>query len=279
MGFLAKVRNRFHPLWKIRRTPWLFRIFHSLDFPVWVRCRAFGMKMRVMWFRDLNWLFDSVPKEPEFNALMERLCEVIQPKVFWDVGANLGWFSWLVNAKARPTRIVLFEPLPLNVRLLGDTIRRNGFTHMGIIESAVSDQAGTVSFRVDDKSGAASQITEVFEASGDSTIARAYGLTSEITVRATTLDAEIAAGAPVPDLIKMDIEQAEHLALKGAQHLLDLGRTIIAFECNSRREAIDLLLARKWAVFSIDRLENYLAVPPALIDQISAVTQNLVRVE
>ena len=64
------------------------------------------MKMRVMWFRDMNWLFDSVPKEPEFNELMVRLCDAIQPKVFWDVGANLGWFSWLVNAKARLTHAV-----------------------------------------------------------------------------------------------------------------------------------------------------------------------------
>ncbi len=138
------------------------------------------MKMRVMWFRDMSWLFDSVPKEPEFNELMVRLCDAIQPKVFWDVGANLGWFSWLVNAKARLTHAVLFEPLPQNAALLAETIRRNGFNHMSLVQSAVSDQCGSVSFKVDDKSGAASQIATVFEESGESAIGRAYGMKDEI---------------------------------------------------------------------------------------------------
>ena len=234
--------------------------------------------MRVMWFRDMNWLFDSVPKEPEFNELMVRLCDAIQPKVFWDVGANLGWFSWLVNAKARLTHAVLFEPLPQNARLLGETIRRNGFSHMTLVQAAVSDQCGSVSFKVDDKSGAASQLSSLFEESGESAIGRAYGMKNEITVKTTTLDAQIAAGVPVPDLIKMDIESAEHLALKGSQGLLDLGKTIIAFECY-RQEAIEIFKTRNWAIFPIDRLNNYLAVPPALLERVSSVTRNLTRLE
>ena len=85
-----------------------------------------------------------------------------------------------------------------------------------------------------EKSGATSQLTEFFDASGASAMARAYGVKQEIAVRTTAMDAEIAAGTPVPDLITIDIESAEVLALKGAQHLLDLGRTIIAFESCTR---------------------------------------------
>lgn len=234
--------------------------------------------MRVMWFRDMTWLFDSVPKEPEFNRLMEQLCETFQPKVFWDVGANLGWFTWLVNAKVALEHAVLFEPLPLNARLLGETIARNGFKHMRIIQAAVADRFGEVAFKVDDRSGAASQIAECFEASGESACARGYGLKTEITVRTTTLDAEIASGAPVPDLIKMDIEGAELLALKGAEKLLEQGRTILAFECH-QREAIAFLKAMKWEVFAVDSLNNYLAVPPAFMQRAAPVIQNLARVE
>ena len=234
--------------------------------------------MRVMWFRDMNWLFDSVPKEPELNEVMEQLCKILHPRVFWDVGANLGWFSWLVNAKAGLTHAILFEPLPQNARLLGETIRRNGYSHMSIVQAAVSDRSGSFAFKVDEKSGAASQLTELFEESGESTIGRGYGLKLEIMVRTTTMDGEIAAGTPVPDLIKMDIESAECLALKGAQHLLDLGRTIIAFE-GSSREAVNLLRARSWEVFVVDQLDNYLAVPPAMIEAARPVTRNLTRLE
>ena len=107
---------------------------------------------------------------------------------------------------------MLFEPFPLNAGLLGQTLAKNGFTHMRVVQAAVADRVGEVSFKVDDKSGATGQIVEAYDTSGDSAIARTYGLKAEITVPTTTMDTEIAAGAPVPDLIKMDIKEAEHLA-------------------------------------------------------------------
>lgn len=277
MSFLSTIRRRFHPLWTIRRTPWLLAIFRALDFRVWVRPRSLRMKMRIMWFRDMIWFFDRLPNEPEFNAVIEQLCATIKPKVFWDLGANVGWFSWLVNERSKPSHVVLFEPLPLNARLLGETLRRNKFSHMTLVQAAVSDQCGSVLFKADDKSGTASQIAAVFEESNEFACARGYGLQSEISVKTTTMDAEIAAGTPVPDLIKMDIEAAEHLALRGAQRLLDLGRTIIAFECH-QKEAIDILKARNWEVFSVDG-SNFLAVPPSLIERVSDITRNLTPVE
>lgn len=278
MNLLTTIRNRFHPLWGIRRTPWLFNFFHRLDFPVWTRCRSLGVRMRVMWFRDMPWLFQSLPREPEFNRVIERVCEIFQPKVFWDIGANVGWFTWLVNARTSLTHAVLFEPFPLNEGLLGQTIAKNGFTHMRVVRSAVADRVGEVSFKVDDKSGATGQIAEIYDTSVDSAIAHTYGLKSEITVRTTTMDVEIAAGVPVPDLIKMDIEEAEHLAMKGAEKRIALGRTIIAFECH-RMEAMDILKSKGWAVFRVDDLHNYLALPPAFIERAQAITDSLTRME
>ena len=114
MNLLTTIRNRFHPLWRIRRTPWLFNFFHRLDFPVWARCRSLGVRMRVMWFRDMPWLFQSLPREPEFNRVIERVCEIFQPKVFWDIGANVGWFTWLVNARAI---VLLVGEFPRDVAL------------------------------------------------------------------------------------------------------------------------------------------------------------------
>lgn len=276
MSIFLQIRNRFHPLWRIRRTPWLFNFFKRLDFAVWTYSPTIQMKMRVMWFRDMSWLFDSVQKEPEFNDFFVQVCDLFKPKVFWDVGANLGWFTWLVNSKASLTHAVLFEPLPLNAKLLTETMAKNCFKHMSVIQAAVSDHCGEVSFKVDDKSGATSQIADIYDSSGDSAIAHTYGLQSEIRVRMTTLDEEIAKGAPVPDLLKMDIEEAEHLALQGAGKLLDLGRTIIAFECH-RVEAIELLKSRQWHVFEVDKVHNYVAFPPALIEKAAGITQKLTR--
>ena len=278
MNLLSKIRSRFHPLWKIRRTPWLFSIFKRLDFAVWMRSSSLGVPMRVLWFRDMSWLFDSIPKEPELNRLMEQLCETFQPKVFWDVGANIGWFTWLVNSRTELQEAVLFEPLPQNAKLLRQTINRSGYNHIKLIEAAVADHSGQVSFLADEQSGATSQITEIFATSGETSIAHTYGISKEIMVRTTTMDEELANGAAVPDLIKMDIEEAEVLALKGAENLLSLGKPLIAFECH-RTEAIEMLRARNYSVYRVDDHNNYLAVPPKMMEQAKRITSTLEKIE
>lgn len=233
--------------------------------------------MRVMWLRDMSWLFDSIPKEPELNRLIIRICEEFQPKVFWDIGANLGWFTWLVISRSNLRSAVLFEPLPLNGSLLRQTIQKNKFNNIALIEAAISDRCGSIPFLVDEQSGATSQISEIFVTSGDSSIAHTYGINKEIMVKTTTVDSEIANGLPEPDLIKMDIEEAEVLALNGANTLLSKARTLIIFECH-RKEAIDILKEKNWSVYQVDSFNNYFAIPPLLLKQVEPIISGFVKV-
>jgi len=274
MNLLSLIRSRFHPLWHMRRNRWLFKILSTLDFAVWTKSRLVRFPMRVMWLRDMSWLFDSVPKEPELNRLIVQICEIFQPKVFWDIGANLGWFTWLVISRTGLQQAVLFEALPLNASLLRKTIGKNSLHNITVIEAAVSDRCGKTLFVVDEQSGATSQIKEIFDSSGESAIAHTYGINSEIMVRTTNLDSEILNGMPVPDLIKMDIEEAEMLALRGATNLLSLGRSLIVFECH-RREAIDLLKEINWSVYQVDNFNNYFAVPPTLLNKAEKIVLDL----
>lgn len=273
-SFLESIRNRFHPLWRIRRIHWLHAILTRLDFPVWVRVPAIGMIIRVYWFRDLPWLFDSVPKEPEMLEVVEQVCRIFRPRVFWDVGANLGWYCWLVHARTDLDRAVAIEPLPINCRLLEDTIRRNRLPHIQVVQTAVADRAGKVDFTVDTKSGKTSQLSELYAAGGDSAIAHTYDLETEMQVNCTTLDDLIGQGHPVPDLMKLDVEEAEHLVFKGASRLLGEGRTILVFECH-RLEAIEILKLHGYSIFSIDELHNFLGVPAPLAQQAAEITASL----
>jgi FkbM family methyltransferase len=274
MSWIESIRTRFHPLWRIRRTPWLHAIVTRFDFPVWIDVPAIAMKIRVYWFRDLIWLFGSLPKEPAMLDVVEKLCRKFQPRVFWDVGANLGWYTWLVNARTELTRAVLIEPLPANLLLLNATIARNQLTHMRVVRTAVADRIGKVDFMIDAKSGATSQLSELYRSSPDCAIAHTYNLESEMQVDCTTLDQLIRDGEPVPDLIKLDVEEAEHLVFRGANELLTRGATIIVFECH-RREALDVLREHGYAVYAIDALHNFLALPPAIIDQAHDITATL----
>jgi FkbM family methyltransferase len=273
-SFLESIRNRFHPLWRIRRIGWLHSILTRLDFPVWVRVPAVGLRIRVYWFRDLPYLFDSVPKEPEMLEVVEQVCQTFQPRVFWDVGANLGWYCWLVHARTKLDRAVAIEPLPINCRLLEATIRRNRLPHIQVVQTAVADRAGKVDFTVDNKSGKTSQLSELYSTNHDAAIAHTYGLETEMQVNCTTLDDLISQGHPIPDLMKLDVEEAEHLVFKGASRLLAERRTILVFECQ-RPEAFEILKSHGYSIFGIDELHNFLGIPAPLARQAARITASL----
>jgi FkbM family methyltransferase len=276
LSFFESIRTRFHPLWRIRRIHWLHAIFARLDFPVWVRIPAIDMSIRVYWFRDMPWLFDSIPKEPAMMQVVEKLCGIFQPRVFWDVGANLGWYCWLVSSRTNLDRALAIEPLPANCRLLSQTIARNHLNKISVIQTAVADRAGKVDFMVDTKSGAASQLRELYATSGDLAIAHTYELQTEMQIDCTTLDDLITQGQPIPALMKLDVEEAEHLVFKGASSLLERGETIVVFECH-RLEAMEILKGHGYSIFSIDNLHNFVGVPAPLAQQASEITSSLNR--
>jgi FkbM family methyltransferase len=243
-----------------------------------VRYRDERIRMRVMWYRDLSWVFSALPKEPELNRLIRELCRLLRPRVFWDVGANLGWFTWKVAVHANLSRVLLFEPLPLNIRLLQSTIEVNRLQNMRVVEAAVARCVGETEFMVDDLSGATSQIKDLFDSSHESAIARTYRLGKSIRVKTTSLDETLAEGEPVPNLIKMDVEQAELMAFQGAENLLRRGETVIIFECFASA-AVDYIAKYGFDVYRVDQLDNYLAVPKALGPQLSPITATIEHVK
>ncbi len=93
-------------------------------------------------------------------------------------------------------------------------------------------------------------------------------------VNCTTLDDLISQGHPVPDLMKLDVEEAEHLVFKGASRLFGEGRTIIVFECY-RPEAMEILARHGYSIFSIDALHNFVGIPAPLAQQASEITSSL----
>jgi FkbM family methyltransferase len=273
---LTLIRQRFHPLWHIRRTPWLHRLFSTIDFPVWIRLPDLGMSMRGWWFRDLPWLLSSLEKEPEMKRLFTQLCEILRPKVFWDCGANLGWFSWMVYVWAKPERTLLIEALPKNAALLEATLAKNGITGARVVGMALADRCGETSFVVDHKSGATSQLKELFETTDETAIAHAYGLDHEITVQTTTVDRLLEEGERPPDLMKVDVEEAEQLVFQGAGNLLRAGQTVVVFEL-SRPEAVAQLRTHGYEVYRVDACANYLAVPASLRERLASITDTLER--
>lgn len=129
-----------------------------------------------------------------------------------EVGANIGYHT-LTMAKivGRTGRIDAFEPNPRLCGLLRDTIFLNGFTDIVTVhESAALDRTGPVKFQFDPRfAGGGNVVVPGYENPAN----------EQHEVSGVRLDDVLGPGPPV-DLLRMDAEGSEPLALHGAVELL-----------------------------------------------------------
>ncbi|WP_420641999.1 FkbM family methyltransferase [Candidatus Leptofilum sp.] len=144
--------------------------------------------------------------EPNVTLIVK---ELIQPGMtFLDIGANIGYYSMLVAAKVTDKgRVLAFEPIAENRDLFAKSMEVNKFQNMELFPYAVSDSEHTVSLEMGGRTSN-SRITSAAEANKNNLQAQ--------TVVLDTFLSELTA----LDMIKMDIEGAEFLALNGMSSLV-----------------------------------------------------------
>jgi FkbM family methyltransferase len=158
--------------------------------------------------------------EINLQAAIKKFC--LPGMVVYDIGANIGYIS-LIFAKQVGAQgsVFAFEPLPDNFQRLTENIALNKLnSHISTFQAAIVDVPGTTSFFVH-KSGA------MGKAKGS--LGREEQYLSQINVKAVALDDFIfSQDHPHPDLIKMDIEGGEVLAIKGMHKtLLEIKPTML----------------------------------------------------
>ena len=127
--------------------------------------------------------------------------------VVFDVGANIGQYTLL--ASRRVVAVHAFEPTPRTVEKLRVNIALNNLSNVTVNQVAVSDRTGDAILFTDPKNPDTNSIMGGNENA------------PSISVPTITLDDYATSHALIPDLIKMDIEGAEMLALRGATRLLN----------------------------------------------------------
>ena len=82
--------------------------------------------------------------------IQKFLMEIVRPgSVFYDLGANIGFYSLLAARLTGPLgRCFAFEPVPSNIKCLRWNIELNQMAQIDVIPMAVSDRAGTAAFRL-----------------------------------------------------------------------------------------------------------------------------------
>ncbi|MGH3345162.1 MAG: FkbM family methyltransferase [Carbonactinosporaceae bacterium] len=150
-------------------------------------------------------------------TLLSLVSEVVKPgAVVWDVGANLGLFSF-ASAVAAGTegRVLAIEPDAWLVELLRRSAAANTQADLAPVEVlpvAVSESFGVGRFHIARRNRSTSHL-------------EGYGTTQTGGTRSTelvptvTLD-WLAMHFPLPDVLKIDVEAAETLVLRGGPAVL-----------------------------------------------------------
>jgi FkbM family methyltransferase len=170
--------------------------------------------------------------EPPVQEALRRL---LGPgDVFYDVGANVGFFTLVGARLVGPMgRVVAFEPVPWCAHAVARNIELNGFAHAQVREQAVGDADGR------------ERLLVVGEASWShlESTGRHADVRDEIDVAVVALDSLVAAGAiPPPDVLKIDTEGAELQAIEGARETIARHRPAIVCELHDTNTAFVALM-------------------------------------
>ncbi len=167
--------------------------------------------------------------EPEVTPVLTAL---LQPqRVFYDIGAHVGFYALLGAKAVRSGSVFAFEPEPENVTVLNEVIARNGLSNVSVCEVAVSDAPGKLSFARSPNLRSSGHLSSIGCDTADTG--------EEITVDCTTLDL-FCETHPLPDVIKIDVEGAEAFVLRGARQVLRRKLPALLIEVHRKEYLIDI---------------------------------------
>jgi FkbM family methyltransferase len=163
--------------------------------------------------------------EPEVSAVFRR---TLRPGMgVLDLGANIGYFTMLAAALVGADGHVLaFEPNPRNTRLLEASRRANGFGQVTVCQAAAGPRVGLLALHRTHSNGTTSALPDDPRGMPGAILAE---MGAADLVPCLPPDALVPAGRRI-DLVKVDVEGAEYLALSGCAAILARDRPVIVSE-------------------------------------------------
>jgi len=207
---------------------------------------AFGrVPIRVSPSAGLRYLFRSMAQiDP---ALLRLVAQLVRPgDVVWDVGANVGLWTFAAAQRAGATgQVLAIEADVWLVALLraSSTLQPAASARVTILPAAAMDRAAVATLQIAGRSRSSNALV-------------GFGHTQMGSVRETqtvvgvTLDWLLSQDKP-PRVVKIDVEGAEALVLRGGAGLLREARPILVVEVGSEsaREVSALLHDAGYKIF------------------------------
>jgi FkbM family methyltransferase len=166
--------------------------------------------------------------------ILQALATLIQPGwVIWDCGTYLGFYTVFFSRAVRDTgRVVAIEPDPRNLQRTRQNAALNERHNIAFVHAAVGTPSGQIEFILSDNSN--SHVPGVYVGGDRGTYSQIERQDGRILVDCVSLDQLlIDRGLPAPDLIKIDIEGAEEMALQHVDRLIGGARPLIVLELHN----------------------------------------------
>lgn len=173
--------------------------------------------------------------EPEQTDVMLR--ELKEGHVFFDIGANVGYYSILASKIIGKTGIVVAcEPVIRNLAYLQQHVDLNKAGNVRILAFACSNENGTARFSL----GPNTAMGHLVLGERGKTVHKGAVLVPTVTLAKIAEELDL-----IPDVIKIDVEGAELNVLEGGKGVLSRAKPTIFLSTHSTglREACLKLLA------------------------------------
>ena len=185
-----------------------------------VKMLCMEQERRAAPFEILN--FDSYEKDH-----LDMMLKLIDKNtVFYDIGANIGWYSINLAKLVRGIKVFAFEPIPKTFGFLEKNVKINQMQNIESYNFGFSNKEDELKFFY------------YPEGTGNASIANVSGRENvqKITCKVKRLDDFVAEKKTGIDFIKCDVEGAELLVFQGGIHSIEEFKPIIFTE-----------MLRKWS--------------------------------
>jgi FkbM family methyltransferase len=179
-------------------------------------------------------------------------------QVFYDIGANIGFFSLIAARRVgRDGRVYAFEPVPRNARSILLSARLNRFDTIEVFPDAVGGASGRANLLLARHIGGAVLAS----------VAAPPDISGSIEVNLVTIDHAIQRyNLRPPHLIKIDVEGAELDVLDGMKHTLLTHRPKLICEVDDASSFGADTKARAVSDFLVSAGYEVSSIPPSYGD-------------